>query len=112
MLLERRSRFHASRSNFWRNVVLAASGELVAPPPGVSAKQVTLSGSKRLVNEFEIDSRPGEGTREWPPEIEMTPEVQALVDRRWQEYGISLDTSAGNGRIRQSSGPLRRLIRR
>jgi 4-hydroxy-3-polyprenylbenzoate decarboxylase len=55
---------------------------------------------------------PLEGTREWPPEIEMTPEVQALVDRRWQEYGISLDTSAGNGRIRQSSGPLRRLIRR
>src|SRR6266436_1901730 len=39
----------------------------------------------------------GEGTREWPPEIELTPEVQALVDRRWQEYGISLDTTAGNG---------------
>src|SRR3989440_12492131 len=55
---------------------------------------------------------PPEGTREWPPEIEMTPGVKALVDRRWQEYGISLDTSAGNGRIRQSSGPLRRLIRR
>jgi 4-hydroxy-3-polyprenylbenzoate decarboxylase len=55
---------------------------------------------------------PDEGTREWPPEIQMTPEVQALVDRRWQEYGISLDTRAGNGRIRQSSGPLRRLIRR
>jgi 4-hydroxy-3-polyprenylbenzoate decarboxylase len=55
---------------------------------------------------------PAEGTREWPPEIQMTPEVQALVDRRWGEYGISLDTAAGNGRIRQSSGPLRRLIRR
>jgi 4-hydroxy-3-polyprenylbenzoate decarboxylase len=55
---------------------------------------------------------PAEGTREWPPEIQMTPEVQALVDRRWEEYGISLDTPAGNGRIRQSSGPLRRLIRR
>jgi 4-hydroxy-3-polyprenylbenzoate decarboxylase len=55
---------------------------------------------------------PAEGTREWPPEIQMTPEVRALVDRRWDEYGISLDTAAGNGRIRQSSGPLRRLIRR
>src|SRR5438128_3727869 len=55
---------------------------------------------------------PDEGTREWPPEIQMTPEVQALVDRRWEEYGISLDASAANGRIRQSSGPLRRLIRR
>jgi 4-hydroxy-3-polyprenylbenzoate decarboxylase len=53
-----------------------------------------------------------EGTREWPPEIQMTPEVQALVDRRWAEYGISLDARAANGRIRQSSGPLRRLIRR
>src|SRR3954451_24615752 len=26
---------------------------------------------------------PDEGTREWPPEIEMTPEVRELVDRRW-----------------------------
>ena len=26
---------------------------------------------------------PEEGTREWPPEIEMTPEVKELVDRRW-----------------------------
>jgi 4-hydroxy-3-polyprenylbenzoate decarboxylase len=55
---------------------------------------------------------PEEGTREWPPEIEMTPEVKALVDRRWTEYGIPLDASAGNGRIRQSSRPLRRLLRR
>jgi hypothetical protein len=42
----------------------------------------------------------------------MTPEVKALVDRRWDEYGIPLDGAAGNGRIRQSSGPLRRLLRR
>jgi len=55
---------------------------------------------------------PEEGTREWPPEIEMTPEVKALVDRRWAEYGIPLDAAAGNGRIRQSSRPLRRLLRR
>jgi 4-hydroxy-3-polyprenylbenzoate decarboxylase len=31
---------------------------------------------------------PLEGTREWPPEIEMTAEVRELVDRRWAEYGI------------------------
>jgi 4-hydroxy-3-polyprenylbenzoate decarboxylase len=31
---------------------------------------------------------PEEGTREWPPEIEMTDEVKALVDRRWVEYGL------------------------
>src|SRR6476659_267542 len=28
------------------------------------------------------------GTREWPPEIEMCPEIRELVDRRWSEYGI------------------------
>jgi hypothetical protein len=42
----------------------------------------------------------------------MTPEMKDLVDRRWGEYGISLDHGAENGRIRQSSGPLRRLLRR
>src|SRR5438874_608190 len=31
---------------------------------------------------------PQEGTREWPPEIEMSPEVKALVDVRWGEDGI------------------------
>jgi 4-hydroxy-3-polyprenylbenzoate decarboxylase len=50
-----------------------------------------------------------EGTREWPPEIEMSPEVRRLVDRRWAEYGIPTDPSARNGGIRQSS---RRLLRR
>jgi 4-hydroxy-3-polyprenylbenzoate decarboxylase len=55
---------------------------------------------------------PAEGTREWPPEIEMTAAVRELVDRRWAEYGIDVDGSAGNGRIRQSSRPLRRLLRR
>jgi len=31
---------------------------------------------------------PEEGTREWPPEIEMSDAVKALVDRRWNEYGL------------------------
>src|SRR5215204_6599265 len=52
---------------------------------------------------------PLEGAREWPPEIDMTPEIRDLVDRRWAEYGIGTDPSAGNGGIRQSS---RRLLRR
>jgi 4-hydroxy-3-polyprenylbenzoate decarboxylase len=52
---------------------------------------------------------PLEGTREWPPEIEMDSEVKALVDRRWDEYGLGTVRSAENGRIRQSS---RRLLRR
>src|SRR3954462_2059138 len=53
-----------------------------------------------------------EGTREWPPEIGMASDVQALVDRRWSDYGIALAGAAGNGRIRQDPGPLRRLLRR
>ena len=32
---------------------------------------------------------PEEGyTREWPPDIEMSAEIKALVDRKWSEYGI------------------------
>lgn len=31
---------------------------------------------------------PEEGTREWPPEIDMTDEIRDLVDRRWAEYGL------------------------
>ncbi len=34
---------------------------------------------------------PAEGhPREWPADIEMSPEVKELVDRRWEEYGIDL----------------------
>jgi 4-hydroxy-3-polyprenylbenzoate decarboxylase len=31
---------------------------------------------------------PEEGAREWPPEIEMSDEVKAVVARRWSEYGL------------------------
>ena len=51
---------------------------------------------------------PAEGTREWPPEIVMTDEVKALVDRRWDEYGIETDPGARDGR----KGALRQLLRR
>jgi 4-hydroxy-3-polyprenylbenzoate decarboxylase len=30
-----------------------------------------------------------EGAREWPPEIEMSDAVKALVDSRWEEYGFA-----------------------
>src|SRR3954466_2606121 len=55
---------------------------------------------------------PEEGARPWPEEIEMSPEVRDLVDRRWSEYGIELATAAGNGRMVQSSRSLRQLLRR
>jgi 4-hydroxy-3-polyprenylbenzoate decarboxylase len=31
---------------------------------------------------------PAEGAREWPAEIEMTPEIRARVDARWAELGL------------------------
>jgi 4-hydroxy-3-polyprenylbenzoate decarboxylase len=46
---------------------------------------------------------PAEGTREWPPEIEMTGEMRALVDRRWDEYGIPTAVPARDGAIRHSA---------
>jgi 4-hydroxy-3-polyprenylbenzoate decarboxylase len=51
---------------------------------------------------------PAEGARPWPEEIRMSDEVRALVDRRWNEYGIDLDASA-NGAGRRS---MRQLLRR
>ncbi|HET8651456.1 MAG TPA: menaquinone biosynthesis decarboxylase [Gaiellaceae bacterium] len=51
---------------------------------------------------------PLEGTREWPPEIEMTPEVRALVDARWSEYGLDEVSAPQDGR----RGALQRLLRR
>lgn len=33
---------------------------------------------------------PGEGRRrEWPPDITMSTEIKALVDRKWSQYGIN-----------------------
>ena len=29
-------------------------------------------------------------TRPWPDDVVMSPEIKALVDRRWREYGIEL----------------------
>ncbi len=51
---------------------------------------------------------PAEGARDWPPEIEMSEDVRALVDRRWREYGLEAVPPAGDDSIRQSS---RRLLR-
>jgi 4-hydroxy-3-polyprenylbenzoate decarboxylase len=43
---------------------------------------------------------PEEGAREWPPEIEMSAEIRARVDSRWNELGIpaaSADAHVQNG---------------
>jgi 4-hydroxy-3-polyprenylbenzoate decarboxylase len=55
---------------------------------------------------------PEEGTRPWPEEIEMSEEIRALVDRRWEEYGIGIEADATNGAMRHISRPLRQLLRR
>ncbi len=55
---------------------------------------------------------PLEGTREWPPEIEMAPEIRERVDRRWSEYGIDLDAVSADGRGRSRPSLLRQLLRR
>ncbi len=44
-------------------------------------------GGKIGVDATAKDERDGY-TRGWPQIIEMAPEIKALVDRRWQEYGI------------------------
>ncbi len=50
---------------------------------------------------------PEEGARPWPPEIEMSTEIRELVDRRWEEYGISTVPRAAADGIGKSSRPLR-----
>jgi 4-hydroxy-3-polyprenylbenzoate decarboxylase len=48
---------------------------------------------------------PDEGGRPWPAEIAMTEDVQALVDRRWNEYGIaSVAASVTSLTARTSAG--------
>ncbi len=44
-------------------------------------------GGKIGIDATAKDERDGY-TRGWPERIEMTPEIKALVDRRWSEYGL------------------------
>ena len=50
---------------------------------------------------------PDEGAREWPPEIEMSPEVKARVDARWAELGFPVHAdrqTVQNGGARPAAG--------
>ncbi|HEU5395435.1 MAG TPA: menaquinone biosynthesis decarboxylase [Candidatus Methylomirabilis sp.] len=51
------------------------------------ASRLPLYGSKMGVDATRKWRSEG-FTRDWPDEIVMSPEVKALVDRRWTEYGI------------------------
>src|SRR5689334_7041627 len=55
---------------------------------------------------------PDEGTRRWPQEIEMSEEIRALVDRRWNEYGIGVETGQNGARKRLRTLNLSRAMRR
>jgi 4-hydroxy-3-polyprenylbenzoate decarboxylase len=55
---------------------------------------------------------PDEGARAWPPEIEMSAEVSALVDRRWEEYGIPVTPADAMGKNGAVGRRLRQLVRR
>jgi 4-hydroxy-3-polyprenylbenzoate decarboxylase len=55
---------------------------------------------------------PDEGTRPWPQEIEMSEEIRALVDRRWNEYGIGVETGQNGARKRLRTLNLSRAMRR
>ena len=54
--------------------------DLASPTPKFGSK-VGIDATIKLPLE-------GGRQREWPPDIEMSPEVKELVDRRWKEYGI------------------------
>jgi 4-hydroxy-3-polyprenylbenzoate decarboxylase len=54
---------------------------------------------------------PIEGTREWPEEIRMSDGVRALVDARWNEYGIDLGAASRDGAVRHSPRRRRSLLR-
>lgn len=51
------------------------------------ASRLPLYGSKMGVDATRKWRSEG-FTRDWPDEIVMSPEVKALVDRRWREYGL------------------------
>jgi 4-hydroxy-3-polyprenylbenzoate decarboxylase len=55
---------------------------------------------------------PEEGARPWPEEIEMSPEIRALVGERWTEYGIELVPPAADAGFDKTSRSLRQLLRR
>jgi 4-hydroxy-3-polyprenylbenzoate decarboxylase len=55
---------------------------------------------------------PEEGTRPWPEEIEMSEEIRALVDRRWDDYRIGVDAAQNGTRNRRRTLNLSRAKRR
>jgi hypothetical protein len=55
---------------------------------------------------------PEEGAREWPPEIEMSPEVRQRVDARWAELGLPVHADPGSGQNGRRAARVRRAFTR
>jgi hypothetical protein len=55
---------------------------------------------------------PDEGRREWPPEIEMSPEIRARVDARWAELGLPAATSGPDVQNEARARTMAKLLRR
>ena len=55
---------------------------------------------------------PDEGRREWPPEIEMSPEIRARVDARWSEFGLGAAPSDPDVQNGARARTLTQLLRR
>ena len=55
---------------------------------------------------------PDEGRREWPAEIEMSPEIRARVDARWAEFGLGDAPSDPNLQNGARARTLTQLLRR
>ena len=63
--------------------------ELVRGPVDILDHAAPVCGAGSKMGIDATRKLPGEGTvRAWPAELEMTPEVKALVTRRWGEYGL------------------------
>jgi 4-hydroxy-3-polyprenylbenzoate decarboxylase len=63
--------------------------EFVLGPVDILDHASRLAGLGSHVGIDATKKEPGEGfTRRWPDEIRMSPEVKALVDRKWKDLGI------------------------
>ena len=72
-------------------------------------------GCDEVAGKIGIDATakgPDEGRREWPPEIEMSPDIRARVDARWAEFGLGAAPSDADVQNGARARTLTQLLRR
>ncbi|MFQ5413232.1 MAG: menaquinone biosynthesis decarboxylase [Phycisphaerae bacterium] len=76
--------FHMCANTDWRRDTMIVDGpcdilDHATPHLGTGAK-IGIDATRKI---------PGEGNvRDWPEKLEMSRDIQALVERRWDEYGL------------------------